>query len=95
MTESPPLALIRELDMILCYGCAYPMKYSFESVTQGKKRYPYCVKCWFWRRVKDVGPADHDCGEVSEGTLTMRGRAERMGVTKEQLIDAVDGGSES
>jgi hypothetical protein len=61
--------------MIDCYGCQYPMHYAFETVRKNETRYHYCVKCYLLRRMKRVGPLEHEPGTVSNGTATMRSRA--------------------
>jgi len=60
--------------MLVCYGCEYPMNYAFETVDEGGSKIPYCLHCYIWRRLKGVGPDDHEPGTVSNGSSTMRSR---------------------
>lgn len=61
-------------QMIVCYGCKYPMHYAFASYCRPHGNYPYCLHCEFWRRLKGLSPGEHDPGTVSNGSLTMRRR---------------------
>lgn len=63
-------------EMIPCYGCEYPMKYSFAAyepeIAEGV--YPYCIRCELARLIKGIDPGDHEPGSLSKGTPTMRAR---------------------
>lgn len=62
--------------MTECYGCGYPMQYAFRTYEIDGETIPYGMVCWLTMKVKGIEPGEHEPGTVSNGSQTMRRRAE-------------------